>query len=255
MTAQSSILSKSVALLDVLGDAGRPLTFSQIVSSSALNKSTVHRLLTILGSEGLVLYDEGTKTYLLGPKLLHLVRKAWRGFDIQAVALGEMLHLHELAQENVSLGILQGNEVVHVRMIESQYHWGITPIMREPAHTTATGKVLLAFLPDELIASWLDRNALTRSTKRSITTRSAFEKELATVRRRGFATSDREEMDHVVGIAAPIFNFLDEPVAVLNIWAPTNRCSLSDLLAWSDALKESAARVSALIGSTQENVA
>lgn len=250
MTSRSSILSKSVALLDVLGDAAMPLTFSQIVTASALNKSTVHRLLSNLAAEGLVLYDEGNKSYLLGPRLLQLARKAWRGFDIQAVALSEMLRLHEVSQENVSVGVLQGNEVVHLRMIESKSHWGTSVVMREPAHSTASGKAILAYLPEPILAGWLDRNPLTRSTKRTITTRAAFEKELAVVRKRGFASTDREEMEHVVGIAAPVFNFLDEPIAVLNIWAPTNRCSLSDLMPLSDDLMASANRVSELIGST-----
>lgn len=248
MALQSSIIEKSIAVLEVIGDANRPQTFTEIVKASAFNKSTVHRLLSILTTEGLVQHDEGTKTYLLGPKLLQLAKKAWRGFDIQAIALDDMVRLHEVARENVSVGVLQGGEVVHLRMIESQFHWGISPVMREPAHSTATGKAIVAFLPPEILSAWLDRHDLVRSTRRTITFRKAFERELARVRENGVATSDREEMDYVVGIAAPIFNFLEEPVAALNIWAPTNRCSLPDLLAWSDDLKSAADHVSKLIG-------
>lgn len=248
MVLQSSIITKSIAVLDVLGNSGRPQTFTEIVKASAFNKSTVHRLLSILTTEGLAQYDESTKTYMLGHKLLELARKAWRGFDIQVVALSEMVALHERVRENVSIGVLQGSEVMHLRMIESQYHWGITPVMHEPAHSTATGKAIVAFLPPEMRSVWLDRQDFFRSTKKTITSRAAFEKELAKVRELGFATSDREETDYVVGIAAPIFNFLNEPIAVLNIWAPTNRCSISDLVGWSDALKSAANRVSKLIG-------
>ncbi len=250
MALQSSIIEKSIAILDAVGDANRPQTFTEIVKASAFNKSTVHRLLSILTTEGLVQYDESTKTYMLGHKLLQLAKKAWRGFDIQAVALNDMIRLHEVARENVSIGVLQGSEVVHLRMIESQYSMGIVhpPVMREPAHSTATGKALVAFLPSEILSAWLDRQSFSRSTKRTLVSRKAFEKELVQVRESGLATTDREEMDYIVGIAAPIFNFLDEPVAALNIWATTNRCSLADLLAWSDALKSAAAHVSELIG-------
>ena len=248
MAAQSSIIEKSIALLDVVGDANRPQTFTEIAKASGFNKSTTHRLISILTTEGLLQYDEGTKTYMLGHKLLQLAQKAWRGFEIQAVALNDMLRLHEEVQENVSIGVLQGSEVVHLRMIESQYHWGVAPVMREPAHSTAVGKVIVAFLPPEIRAAWLDRQSFPRSTKRTITSRRAFEKELARVRDRGLATNDREDMDYVVGIAAPVFNFLGEPVAALNIWAPTNRCSLADLEVWSEALKSAADHVSGLIG-------
>ena len=165
MALQSSIMTKSIAVLDALGDGNRPQTFSEIVKSTAFNKSTVHRLLSILTTEGLARYDENTKTYMLGNKLLELARKAWRGYDIQALALDEMLRLHDLVRENVSIGVMQGDEVVHLRMIESQFHWGIVhpPVMREPMHSTATGKALLAFLPLQILSACLDKQEFPRS--------------------------------------------------------------------------------------------
>lgn len=249
---QSSIIEKSLALLDAIGAAGRPLSFSEVVDLSGFNKSTVHRLLANLTAEGMVHYDDQNRSYLLGPRLLQLAKRAWQGFDIQAVAFPEMLRLHEQVSENVSIGVLQDQEVVHLRMVESQYHWGITPVMREPAHTTATGKAIVAFLPEETLSAWLARYDFFSATKRSITARHRFEKELAKVRKSGLACADREQIDYVVGIAAPIFNFVQQPVAALNIWGPTNRCSLADLMAWEDALKNSARRISTLIGNSEE---
>lgn len=253
----SSIISKSIQLLDLLGNVSRPQTFTEIVRRSEFNKSTVHRLLGILINEELIIYNQANKTYMLGNKLLRLARKAWRGFDIQAIALDEMLKLNQLCRENVSIGLLLGNEVLHLRMIESELHWGIVhpPVFNEPAHTTATGKAIAAFLPPPILDAWLSQYEFKRSTKRSISNREKFEKELRTVRKNGYATTDREEMDYVVGIAAPVFNFLDEPVAALNIWAPTNRCKLSDLKQWSEPLISSADHISGLIGSDHKNKA
>ena len=252
---QSSIITKSIELLDLLGDVSRPQTFTEIVRRSEFNKSTVHRLLSILISEQLVTYNESNKTYMLGNKLLRLARKAWRGFDIQTIALDEMLRLNQLCSENVSIGLLLGNEVLHLRMIESELHWGIVhpPVFNEPAHTTATGKAIAAYFPPPTLDAWLSQYPFTRSTRRSITDRAKFEKELKAVRKNGYAITDREEMDYVVGIAAPIFNFLDEPIAALNIWAPTNRCAINDLLKWSDAIVSSSKQVSKLIGCDFDN--
>ena len=74
----SSIITKSITLLDMLGSSGRPLTFTDIVKQSEFNKSTVHRLLAILSNEGLVNYNDTNRTYMLGHKLLQLARKAWK---------------------------------------------------------------------------------------------------------------------------------------------------------------------------------
>jgi len=247
---QSSIIEKSIAVLDVLGDAGRPMTFTDVVKASAFNKSTVHRLLSILTNEGLAQYDEGTRTYLLGSKLLQLARKARRGFEIQSVAFDEMQRLFALVQENVTIGVLQKHEVAYLRVIEAEYDWGLIqpPGMREPVHSTATGKALVAFLSPPLLSAWLDCHDFTRFTERTITSRAEFEVELDTVRAKGFAASDRENVDYVNGISAPIFNYLGEPIGALNIWAPTFRHVLSDLLKWSDELMAAAQRISEQIG-------
>ncbi len=250
---QSSIIEKSIALLDVLGEVTRPLTFTEIVNASDFNKSTVHRLLAILTSQGLINYNETSKTYMLGHKLLHLARKAWRGFDLQTLASDEMVRLNTISGENISIGMLAGNEVMHLRMIESQHHWGIVhpPVFNEPAHTTATGKAILAFLSPKIFDNWLDHCNFPRRTKRSITDRDSFLKEMKKIRKRGFATCDREDMDYIVGIAAPVFNFLNEPIASINIWAPTNRSSIKGLINWSDEIIASAKHISKLIGSNQ----
>ena len=68
------------------------------------------------------------------------------------------------------------------------------------------------------------------------------------VRLAGYATNDREEYEHFVGISAPVFNYLSEPVAVLNIWAPHHRCPVEALLDWADELMASTSKVTELIG-------
>ena len=156
--------------------------------------------------------------------------------------------------ENVTIGVLHKHEVVYLRALEGEYDWGPIqpPGMREPVHSTATGKALVAFLSPSVRSAWLERHEFRAYTERTITSRMDFERELEAVRLRGFATSDRETVDHISGIAAPIFNYLGEPIAALNVWAPVYRHSLEDLLRWSEALTESARRISALIGANDD---
>ena len=242
-----------MALLDMLADVNRPQTFTEIVSATNFNKSTVHRLLSILTDEGLAHFDAQTKTYFLGPRLLRLSRNARRGFEIQAIAFDEMVRLQAMVGESLTLGVLKEREVAYLRTVDPAYDWGLAqpPAMREPAHSTATGKALLAFLPAETRSAWLDKNELARYTDRTITSRQKLEADLKAVRGRGYATSDRENVEYVNGIAVPIFNYMGEPIAALNIWALTFRKSLPDLLEWAGELKDSAHRISALIGAEE----
>lgn len=87
---QSSIIAKLLAIVTIISETRTPITFSELVVQSGLNKSTLHRVLGIAVQERLVQYDKSLKVYLLGTKVFDLVRDAYSGYDIQAVALPKM---------------------------------------------------------------------------------------------------------------------------------------------------------------------
>lgn len=226
------------------------MTFSDLVAKSGMNKSTTHRLLAICAEEQLVQFDAQGKTYLLGTKVFDLVRSAYGGYDIQAVALDEMVRLHGQFDANITLGVPSGMDVVYLRILESSSALGSIqrPGMREQVHCSASGKALLAFLPDAVIEAKLKGYVFERHTDRTIVDKEAFKSALGNVRVDGFAINDREEYEHFLGLSAPIFNFLGEPIAVLNIWSVHPRHSIDDLLAWSPELLVSTRKVTQLIG-------
>jgi len=247
---QSSIVQKLLTVLTVISEARRPLTFTEIVRKSDLNKSTVHRLLAIAMDERMVRHDDQHRAYSLGPRVFDLVRNAYSGFDIQAIALDEMIRLFELCDANVTLGVPSGLEVIYLRILESPHSIGGVrrPGRRELVHCSASGKALLAFLPEEMIRSKMRGYTFERFTSRTIDNHADFADALAFARENGFGRNDREEFDHCLGIAAPVFNYVGDPVAVLNIWSVYPRHQMQDLYGWADELKASAARVTEQIG-------
>jgi DNA-binding IclR family transcriptional regulator len=254
---QSSIVAKILALVTLVSETRTPLTFSELVAKSGFNKSTLHRLLAICTEEKLVQFDKGRKVYLMGSKVFDLVRNTYNNYDIQAVALGEMIQLHENFDGNVTIGVPNGMEVVYLRILEAKQSPGHIqrPGMREPVHCSASGKALLAFLPDAVIHSKLSGYDFTPFTERTITDRDRFVAALNDVRSMGFAYNDREEYDHFHGISAPIFDYLGEPIAVLNIWTTYSQHPKSELMQWSSDLIKAAARVTALIGGQAPDLA
>ncbi len=254
---QSSIVAKLLKLLTIISESQKPMTFSELVNFSGMNKSTIHRLLGICSEEQLVQYDKYRKAYLLGPKVFDLVRNAYSGYDIQAVALDEMLRLHSLFDGNVTIGIPSGLEVVYLRIIEAKSATSPTqkPGMREPIHCSASGKALFAFMPNKIIDAKLAEYGFERYTERTITDAETFKSELETVREAGFAQNDREEYDYFGGISAPIFNYLGEPIAVLNIWCVQAQHPMSEMVGWADELMASANRVTKLVGGVRPDLA
>lgn len=247
---KSSIVEKLLHILTLVSESKKPQTFSELVAQSGLHKSTLHRLLA-LGLEYRVLqYDEKKKTYLLGTKLFDLVKNAYQGYDIQIMALDEMMRLHKLVRQNVTIGVPVGSDTVYLRILEAPQSIGPIPQpgMREPFHCSASGKALMAFRPDSALKSRLEEHHFEKYTSNTITSPRKYLKVLKEVRQKGYAVNDREEYDHFVGISAPIFNYLSEPIAVLNIWSLHQRCPLDELEKWADELMASTNKVTSLIG-------
>ncbi|MFK7754036.1 MAG: IclR family transcriptional regulator [Sedimentitalea sp.] len=247
---KSSIVTKILALLSVISEAQKPMSFSEIVEKTGFNKSTIHRLLGIGVEERMLRYDPHKKVYLLGPRVFDLVRNAYGGYDVQDIALDEMIRLFDLYDANVTIGVPRGSEVIYLRVLETTHSMGGVqrPGMHDPVHCSASGKALFAYYPAKVLEALLKNYNFQKFTDRSITSLEEFKAELAFVREHGFGKNDREEYDHFVGISSPIFNYLGEPVAVLNIWTVYPRHTIDDLLGWSSELKASAARVTELIG-------
>lgn len=253
---QSSIITKLLSVLTIISEARRPLTFSDLVTKSGLNKSTLHRVLAISTEEKLVQFDNHRKAYLVGPKIFDLVRSAYGGYDIQAVALDEMLQLHTQFDGNVTIGIPSGMEVVYLRILEanSALNPSQRPGMREPVHCSASGKALLAFLPNKVIAAKFEGYEFARFTDRTIQSLNGFQSAIEEVRGTGYAVNDREEYDHLGGISAPIFNYVSEPIAVLNIWCVQTQHDIEEMRGWSAALIAAVDRVTGLIGGVKPDV-
>ncbi len=247
---QSSIVHKLLSLLTIISQAQKPMTFSEVVDKTGMNKSTVHRLLAIGIEEGVLRHDGQRKVYLLGPRVFDLVRNAYSGYDIQAIALDEMIRLFDLFDANVTIGVPGGHEVIYLRILESPRSMGGVqrPGMRDPIHCSASGKALLAHYPRKALSALLKDYTFTRHTDRTVVTLEDFEAELAFVRQYGFSKNDREEYDHFLGISAPVFNYVAEPIAVLNVWSSYPRHTMEDLLGWKDELIASAAHVTQMIG-------
>lgn len=162
-----------------------------------------------------------------------------------------MTRLHSITEENVTIGVPFGVETLYLSVLDSKYpevSYSLTG-MREPVHCSSSGKAWMAFLPEPLIESKMSTYDFVRFTPTTIVDGKEFKEELRNTRQRGIGTSDREKYDFVVGIAAPVFNYLSSPIAVLNIWTSPKRYSLDDLVSkWGEELKSSAERVTELIG-------
>jgi DNA-binding IclR family transcriptional regulator len=91
-----------------------------------------------------------------------------------------------------------------------------------PLHAGASSKAFLAFLPREQIAAYL-KNSLTRLTPSTIVSQAALRREMQEIRERGWARSNAERQLGAASAAAPVFDHLGLPVAVISVCGPAER--------------------------------
>lgn len=90
-------------------------------------------------------------------------------------------------------------------------------------HCTATGKAILAFLPQDRVDEIFDRHGLPKQTANTITDRGELHDELDTVRQQGYASNDEEEVEGLRAVGAPVIDRNDTVLGSLSVAGPTSR--------------------------------
>ena len=216
-------IRRAVAVLKAFGPEPGALTPHEISQRTGLNRSTVYRLLSALGSEGLVAADEHGR-YRLGPDLAMLGMLALRQINLRELALPYARGLAERSGETIDLEILHGSSTMIIEEVSGEHLLSAASNIgtRYPAHCSSTGKALLAFLPEAQLAAVLAAG-LVAQAPRSITDPAALQADLLAVRARGYATSYEELEAHLHALGAPIFDHRGLAVAALSISGPAAR--------------------------------
>jgi DNA-binding IclR family transcriptional regulator len=231
-------VSRAVSVLKVFESANSGLTAAQIAAKLNLNRSTVHRLLSVLETEGLVARDTTfygeprNSAYRLGPTLVSLGGLALRQINLRAVALPQLRALAQKSGETVDLELLVGPEVMIIEEVQGEHMLrvgvGDNIGSRYPAYATSTGKLLLAGLSEAELKATLP-NKLAALTPFTVTDKQVLREQLAEARRQGWALSWEELEAGLVAIGAPITGRDGEPIAAVSISGPTARIDRSQI--------------------------
>jgi DNA-binding IclR family transcriptional regulator len=118
---------------------------------------------------------------------------------------------------------------------------------RVPVHSTAVGKTLLAFQPEEALTRIIALG-LPASAPNTLVDEKALRRELALVRVKNYAVDDEESEVGLRSIAAPIRSYSGNVVAAISIAGPVHRMTRKMLLGWVRELVEAADAVSLRLG-------
>jgi IclR family transcriptional regulator, acetate operon repressor len=215
----SQAIDRAGDLVRQVVDSNRPLTFSDLVASSGLAKSTASRILNALERNGLLRRD-GNGIFFPGDAFVRYALRGNTDTDLANVAQPYLERLGELSRETINLGVVRQSVVIQIAQVDSHYVLGGTNWLNrsEPLHATALGKVLLAF-----DAAQLPPGRLERLTARTIAGRSVLDGELSKVRHLGYAVAIEELEIGLIAIAAPVRRDDGTVIAAISVSGPSTR--------------------------------
>ncbi|WP_019930208.1 IclR family transcriptional regulator [Nocardia sp. BMG111209] len=202
----------------------RYLGVSAISRELGLSKAVVYRILQSLVSRDVLATDDGVSGYRLGAAAAALGASALRRFDARTVATPVLRRLRDETRETTTLSGLVGDERVYLDQFESPREIKMTVELgrRFPLHAGSSGKVILAFLPEERRETLLHR-PLDSLTDNTITDEVTLRAALAEATREGVAVSLGERQAGAGSVAAPLFGPGGEVHGSISICGPQYR--------------------------------
>jgi len=224
-----AVMGKIFEVLECFVEKGPSpgLAFSQLARELPFSRTTIHRILYSLGKLGYVEKSEIGSYYRLTRKFRDLSGQVQDFRRLQAVSKPVMRTLLIRYSETVNLASLEGGQVAYIDVAQSSNALPIAafPGDRNPIHSTALGKAILAFLPESRIRAILDHGPLLKKTPNTITQQAHLLDYLSVVRGQHVALDLEENVTGVTCVAAPIFDANGRVIAAFSVSGPAIRMS------------------------------
>lgn len=204
---------------------------SELARRAHLSKSTAHRLLATLVSNGAV--QRGGDVYRLGPLFFELTSEAAskRGEHVAEVLTPFLAALFERTRATVHLAYMEGTDVLYANKLFSVRGVNAPSRIggRVPGFCTGVGKAMMAW--DSFLVDQAIERGLPRWTPGTITDPTELRRTLACVGDEGVAY-DREEITQGLHcVAAPVFGLGNEAVAAMSVSGPVGSFTPEDHVA------------------------
>nr|WP_249730075.1 IclR family transcriptional regulator [Chelatococcus sp. YT9] len=239
----------ALAVLKTLATSAEPLGVNELARRIGLHKSTVSRLLRTLENHHFIQRDATHGRISLGLGVVALAGPMLGAMDVIAIGRPVLERIANTTGETVSLALWNGQEAVMVEQVLGtrtvvHYTWRGKAV---PAHSTAVGKIFLAFLPDSEVRPILAA-PLERFTEYTIVDPERMAAEIARIRHSGYALNFEENELESCGVAAAAYDFNGKVATVLNIAIPKYRFDEEQQMRLAKIVVEGARELSGKLG-------
>ncbi|MBB1482615.1 IclR family transcriptional regulator [Tessaracoccus sp. MC1865] len=216
-------VAKALDVLRLLED-GETYGLAEVAKRLGISSSRAHRLLATLEESSFIRRSADRKYRLtFGGGTAPIT-----GVEISSViefAFPIMARVRDESGETVHLCLLGGRSIYYLALAESPHMMRTTSHVgkRLPAYSTAVGKCLLAYRPEEEIIRLYGRGGLPKLTQNTIVDVKTLLEQLRECRKNGYGRQHSEVEEGIAALAVPLFFGSELPVFSLSVSGPTSR--------------------------------
>jgi IclR family pca regulon transcriptional regulator len=223
-------LAKGLAIIEAFSDDNPQLTVASAARIADLHRATARRCLLTLTESGYLHYDG--KYFRPTPRMLRLGQAYMKTLPLPQLAQPFLISACEQLGESTSLAIYESGFSFFVARSEADHivTVGINIGSRLPAHSCATGRVLLSGLSPTALTEYLKNCKPVARTTKTITERPLLRKLIDAVRVTNYAVTDEEIEIGMRSMATPVRNSAGEVVAAMSVSAFSARTTIKEMV-------------------------
>ena len=247
-SATGSSAERSLRLLAILAQEGRPMSLAELTARLGLPKGTAHRICLQLLDTGFLVRDADERQVGVGPALRRLAFSTLNHRSVRGLRHDVLGQLVAAIGETCNFTTQDGTEVLYLDRVEAKWPLRLTLDVGShvPLHCTASGKLFLALMPAGDREEVIEGLALPRMTPATITAKKALRAECEAIAACGYACDREEFIAGLIAVAVPVGPG-GAVRAAIAVHAPTARMSMEEAVKRIDALKAAAERMGTLL--------
>ncbi|WP_142825873.1 IclR family transcriptional regulator [Planococcus soli] len=244
----SKTVDKALSILDAFTVETPTWGLRELSRQIDMNHTIVHRILTTFEDKGYLYCNPETKKYELGIKFIELNNVVEEHLNISSIIQPIMKEIALKTGESVVLTILNEEEGVFVKIVESEQKVRFAESVgkRSSLYIGASHKVILAYLPLEIQHSIVDEGVA--HSAKHIKSKETFLRHLERVREQGWCYSEGETFDDVAACSVPLFDNKYQILGSLSIAGPKYRLSQEQSEEKLPILQEHVKKLNAILG-------
>ncbi|WP_454113049.1 IclR family transcriptional regulator [Microbacterium maritypicum] len=248
-------IARAARLLRLVTAAGSDgASLQELAIAADLSRSTAHRLLSALKSEGLVDRDGASTRWMPGPELFLMGSVAAARYDVTALARDIVRSLAVKTEESAFLSVRRADETVCLLREEGSFpirSFVLSEGVRFPLGVASAGLAILAFLPDHDVDAYLERHPELEGSWGRAHGQRPLRTRLAETKERGYAVNPGLIVEGSWGLGAAVFDRSGRPEWAMSLTGVAFRFGPDRMAELGRTLLAHAHQLSARISSTR----